>query len=272
MNDFRADLHCHTTFSDGSLTPPELIALAKKIGLQGLCITDHDTVAAYASAIPAATAAGLLLGAGVEFSCHHCNTAVHILGYDFDLADHNLLAFTRKHQTRRAERNQQILSKLAERAMPLRLEDLNGIEVIGRPHIAQAMLAKGYVTSVQEAFNLYLADGRCCYASGAVFTVEETLSVIQQAGGKAFLAHPHLLQDGRFLRELLKLPFNGIECYYARCSPEKERRFLKIAKSQNLLVSGGSDFHGAVKAQIPLGCSWVDAASFNKIFQRPLCG
>lgn len=269
-NSFRADLHCHTAFSDGSLTPQELILLAKKIGLQGLAITDHDTVDSYDEAIPAAKEAGLWLGSGVEFSCYHKNKPVHILGYDFRLSDPGIHALCQRHQTRRIDRNRAILAKLERCKMPIREEELTGARTIGRPHIAQVMVQKGYVKTIKDAFNLYLAEGKMCYEPGAPFSISEAFEVVRAAGGKAFLAHPHLLNDGIFLKELLALKFDGIECHYARCSPEKERRYLKIAKEKNLLISGGSDYHGDAKEQIPLGCSWVDEETFRKIFQHPL--
>jgi predicted metal-dependent phosphoesterase TrpH len=270
---FRADLHCHTTCSDGTVTPVELVALAKKIGLAGLSITDHDTIDAYETAIPAAHAEGLVLGTGVEFSCAFQSTSVHILGYDYQLDNQEIRSFCKRHQQRRHDRNREILQKLERVHMPLDpnlLEKLgSGGRTIGRPHIAQLMVDKGYVGTIKEAFNLYLADDKGCYVPGVTFSVAETIDVIQQAGGKAFLAHPHLLGDGKMLKELLKLHFDGIECHYARCAPEKERRWLKIAKEKNWLISGGSDFHGAVKT-VPLGCSWVDEETFHKIFQHPL--
>lgn len=267
---FRADLHCHTTCSDGSYTPIELIALAKEEGLQGLSITDHDTIDAYEMAIPAAKQAGILLGTGVEFSCDFKGSSVHVLGYDYPVNSQEIRAFCEMHARRRQRRNRTILEKLARLRMPIAEEELNqvGRKTIGRPHIAQAMIEKGYVKTLKEAFQLYIGEGRPCYDPGEPFPVQETLNLIHQVGGKAFLAHPHLAASSKLIRELLTLNFNGIECYYAKCTPEQERRWLKVAQKQGLLVSGGSDFHGTLKPHIPLGSSWVTEEIFHTIFQN----
>jgi len=269
---FQADLHCHTTCSDGSLTPVQLIELAKKKGLQGLSITDHDTIAAYESAIPAAKSAGILLGTGVEFSADFEGTSVHILGYDFLLTNEELRAFCLAHQKRRQERNSAILMKLKQQKMPIEEEELEALTgtTIGRPHIAYLMLQKKYVSSIKEAFHLYLGEGKLCYAPGLPFTVQQTIDLIHKAEGKAFIAHPHLINDSKVILALLKMNFDGIECYYARCALEKERRWLKIAKKYNWLISGGSDYHGDLRPYSPLGCSWVDRSHFLQIFTSSL--
>ena len=271
---FRADLHCHSTCSDGSLTPEELVMQAKAIGLSGLSITDHDTITAYQTAVEAARKAGLLLGSGVEFSCGHKGMNVHILGYDFELHNAGFNAFCERHRTRRKERNRAILKKLAQHNMPIpeiELEEKEKLhKTIGRPHIAELMVAKGYVPTIREAFMLYIGDGKRCYDPGHFFSIEETITIIRQAGGKAFLAHPHLIDRRKIIEELLAMPFQGIECFYSKSPPEKEARWLRMAKEKKLLISGGSDFHGASKPGIPLGCSWVNEEVFNQIFQRRL--
>jgi len=268
---FRADLHCHTTCSDGSLTPQALILLAKSIGLSGLSITDHDTVDSYASAKPFAKEQGILLGHGAEFSCLFQDLSVHVLAYDFWLEHKSLNELCENHRERRLQRNQVILEKLKRLKMVIEEDELNAMgHTIGRPHIAQLLVKKGYVSSIKEAFQLYIGDGKPCFFRGPVFTVEETLQIIHAAEGKAFLAHPHLIQHTSKIKELLKLPFDGIECHYARLLPEKEKKWIKLAKEKGLLMSGGSDFHGESKEHSPLGSSWVDQESFYKIFNRHL--
>lgn len=268
---FRADLHCHTTCSDGTMTPRELVIHAKEIGLSALSITDHDTIAAYESAIPAAKENGLILGTGVEFSTSFRKTSIHVLAYDFDLQSEQIRGLCSRHVKRRKTRNQMILERLSRLSMPVFEEELNqfGSEMIGRPHIAQVMVRKGYVSSIKEAFHRFLGDGCPCFESGQTISLEETLTIIHEGGGKAFIAHPHLIVHRNTIKELLKLPFDGIECYYAKIPPFRESVWLKIAKEQGLLVSGGSDFHGAVKEHIPLGSSWVGEEAFHQIFQRP---
>lgn len=265
---FRADLHCHSTCSDGMLTPEELVLLAKERGLQGLSITDHDTFIAYERAYPVAKKEGLLLGIGVEFSSLFLSMSVHILGYDFDPTSVVLLSLCSRHKKRRQERNMRILKKLQGRNMPLSEEELlipsGGTS--GRLHIARLMVKRGYVQSVKEAFDLYLGDGKCCFDPGEGISSEETIETIHQGGGKAFLAHPHLIKNRGKLNALLKLPFDGIECYYMLSQPKAEAPLLRLAKERRLLISGGSDFHAVNKDFISLGGAWVDEPTFHAIF------
>ena len=272
VSSFRADLHTHTLYSDGSCTPIELIDLALEIGLTALSITDHDTVEAYKEAVPYAKEKGLLLGTGVEFSSIYKKKNVHILGYNFDLECPVLHEFCSKQQERRKKRNLVILEKLSRFRFIIDPQELESLEVferaIGRPHIAKILMEKGHVKSIQEAFSLYLGDGKCCYEQGENGSIDEVIDVLRQAQGKVFLAHPHLIQDGQFVKEILNHPFDGIECYYARCAKEKERRWIKLARERSLLMSGGSDFHGSIKPYIPLGCSWVPRKEFLEIFPQ----
>lgn len=272
MTNFRADLHCHSTCSDGTKAPAQLIEEAKKRGLSGLSITDHDTVSAYEEAIGAAKKEGIRLGSGVEFSSTHEGVSVHILGYDIDIENPQLLDFCKRHLTRRHGRNQRIIEKLAKMGMMVDLEQIEkqGTEdhPAGRPHIALALFEKGYVSSIQEAFDRFLGDGKCCFDPGVPMSIDETLEIIHHAGGKAFIAHPHLYKKTRFVENLLRKPFDGLECYYAKCTPVQEQKWVRVAKEKNLLMSGGSDFHGSVKPNIPLGCSWVDEETFDQIFEK----
>lgn len=264
---FRADLHTHSTCSDGSCSPVELVELAHAQGLQGLSITDHDSIDAYATAIPRARELGIELCTGVEFSCIFQGQNVHILGYNYDLSNSEIHSFCARHQERRLHRNRAILDKLARQSMPISEEELKG-NTIGRPHIAQLMVKKGYIRSIKDAFAHYLGDHKLCYVPSSSFSVEETIGLLHQAGGKVFLAHPHMLIRGQLARQLLKLPFDGIECYYSRCHANQEKRWVDMAQERGLLISGGSDFHGSIKPDIPLGCSWVDEATFRKIIEK----
>lgn len=269
--DYRADLHCHTTCSDGTMTPSEVLHLAKEKGLSGLSITDHDTLDAYSEETYAlAKELGIDLFIGVEFSTRYHKFSVHILGYGVEKTD-KLLSFCKEHKRRRDHRNKQILEKLRNLSLVVTEEELAAKktgEIVGRPHIAQIMVEKGYVRSIQDAFDRYIGDRKCCFVEGEPFGVQETIDAIHAANGKAFIAHPHLIQKSGILRILLGMNFDGIECYYSLLYHEMEKKWLKVAKEKNWLISGGSDFHGAVKPQVTLGCSWVDRETVEKIFGK----
>lgn len=267
MNEFRADLHCHTNCSDGTATPQEIIDLACSIGLKGLSITDHDTLDAYDVAIPAAKKKNLLLISGIELSTTHRNNSVHILGYSFSLDSPVLRDFCAQHLQRRLQRAQMILDLLAKHHMPIDFSELSGT-TIGRPHIAMAMVKKGYVNSLQEAFHSYLGEEKSCYVPSSSATTEETINLIHQAGGLAVIAHPHLIDDTSILRDLLEMPFDGIEGYYGRFYAHQQERWVKIGQYRKWLITGGSDFHGTIKPTLALGSSWVNEETFNILYQH----
>lgn len=269
---FRADLHCHTNKSDGSLTPSQLLKMAKEVGLSGISITDHDTIDAYEEAIPLAKELELQLGSGVEFSCSLNGVSVHVLAYDFDLTSSAIVSLCERHRIRRTTRLKGILERLNRYNIWITEEELQQFSTksIGRPHIAQLMVSKGYAVSIKDAFQRFLGDGKPCYDPGEMVSVSETLSIIHHASGKAFVAHPHLIKHTILVKELMKLPFDGIECFYAKFPKGIESRWVNMAKERGLLMSGGSDFHGDTKDYIPLGCSWVDEPTFHQIFQRIL--
>ncbi len=267
------DLHCHTTASDGSMTPVELIKRAKEVGLKGLSITDHDTVEAYHLAIKAAKESGLSLGTGIELSSEFKGFPVHLLGYDFDLSSRMIHQLCHRHQEQREERNRAILKKLEEIGFPITYEELTftlrGRETIGRPHIAQLMLKKGYIKTFKEAFTQYLGENKRCYVrytKGASFSIDEAMGVIRCSGGKLFIAHPQLLPKRLLKKGLLEFSFDGLEGYYARI-PDRGG-WVAIAKTNGWLVSGGSDFHGSSKPINELGCNGVDRETFYAIFEK----
>jgi predicted metal-dependent phosphoesterase TrpH len=273
MNLFRADLHCHTTCSDGSLTPEEIVRLAKKSGLQGLAITDHDSVKAYESAIPTALSEGVELITGIEFSTMHEEVTVHILGYSFLPTDSGILNLCQRHQQRRVDRNRGILELLKKHNMPINEEEVLAASpfkhgTIGRPHIALAMVKKGFVESVQEAFYSYIGEDKSCYVRGDSFSVEEAIHTIHQANGFAIIAHPHLIKESHVIQSLLKMNFDGLEGYYARLSQAQNERWIKIANKKNWMITGGSDFHGDIKPGNPLGGSWVREETFQVLRNR----
>jgi predicted metal-dependent phosphoesterase TrpH len=272
-SDFRADLHCHTICSDGSDSPEELLQKAALLGLQGLSITDHDTIDAYSPKVfLLAAELKIRLLPGIELSSEWELSSVHILGYGIDLNSSSLREFLLHMIERRKERNESILRKLRAKGFIIDTEELEKLafRTIGRPHIAHLMVEKGYVVSIKDAFDRYLQDGAPCYAPGIKFTPMEIIDQIHRANGKAILAHPHFLKRGAFLRKLLSMPLDGLECYYGNLHPSQEQPWLDIARKRNWIVTGGSDYHGSVKPNSILGSSWVGLDTFTTLESYPI--
>lgn len=275
IGDFRADLHCHSTCSDGSKTPEELVRLAVEIGLQGLSITDHDSVAAYATALPLAAKLNLPMITGVEFSTQHKGTDVHLLAYAFPTAHEKISVICARHKQRRQDRCRQIMALLGKRGIDLSddkplAEALESGPAVGRPHVAAALIRRGIVKSTEAAFQQYLGEGRSCFVSTNQITTEETIATIHEAGGLAVLAHPQLVKDARVLHQIFAMPLDGIEAYYARFGFERAREWVELAVKKDWIITGGSDFHGAAKPQIPLGASWVPESTFRVLQNHAL--
>lgn len=265
---FKADLHCHSNFSDGTDTPEQLIDLAIEKGLSGLSITDHDTFEAYARAVPYAQEKKLLLLTGVEFSSSFRTEPIHILGYGISLQSEALHELCERHKKRRGERNLRILQKLERLGYAIDPAELKADDrTIGRPHIALALIKMGVVSSMREAFDQLLGEGKPAYTPGEVIEIEETIETIHQAGGKAILAHPQLIKKKSTFRQMLQKPFDGLEGFYARMPLHREGPYLEAAKERNWLITGGSDYHGSVKPQAELGSSWVDEETFYALYK-----
>jgi predicted metal-dependent phosphoesterase TrpH len=251
------------------MTPEELLQHAFEQGLSALSITDHDTAISYEMAVETAKHLGIELLSGVEFSATHRGTSIHVLGYGFEVKHPSILSLCERQAEQRGSRNAKILDRLTNLGMPVTMEEVLAFtsrkHTIGRPHIAMALVKKGFAESVQMAFKLFLAEGKAAYVAGTPVSVEEAIAAIHQADGVAILAHPHLIVKAKVLRELLQMNFDGLECYYSRFQKFQNLRWLEIAKKKNWLITGGSDFHGAIKPNIALGCAWTDQALFQRL-------
>lgn len=262
---FKADLHCHSNCSDGTDSPIQLIDLAIDLGLAGLSITDHDTVAAYKEAAPYAKKKNFPLLTGVEFSSSFRGEPIHILGYGISIKSEAIQKLCLRHKKRREKRNQRILEKLNHLGYLVELPQKR--ETIGRPHIALALMEIGAVSSVSEAFERFLGEGKPAYTAGEVIEVEETIDTIHRARGKAILAHPQLIKKRSTFRQMLQKPFDGLEGYYARLPLVRESEYLKAAIDREWIITGGSDYHGSVKPLARLGSSWVDEETFYALYK-----
>lgn len=272
-NLFRADLHCHTTCSDGTFTPYEIIQEAVKVGLSGMSITDHDTMQAYENIFSYAHEMGIKLLPGIEFSAFHQEESVHILGYGFQIDHPVIINLCDKHLERRKNRNLAILERMQQHKLNISIEDIvvengnRGLERAGRPHFARALQKKGYVASISEAFIRYLGNSSPCYVHGSFITVQDTIDAIRSAKGKVILAHPYVY-NYQFCYEIIRdFDFDGIEVYYGNTLPHLENTWKKAAEKRSMLMTGGSDFHGAMKPNLCLGASWTPEITFQHLYE-----
>ena len=243
----------------------QLLLLANELKLQGLSITDHDTLSAYTPELFAASKdLGVELLVGVELSTEYNGKPVHLLGYGIDLSFSPFFQFVESIRERRVERNRAILKKLKNFGIELNEEELQA-ETVGRPHIAKVLVDRGIVSSIQEAFQRYLRDGAPCAVTGFRISPAEAIQEVKKAKGKAVLAHPHFYPKGKFLKELLNLPWDGVECYYSLLSKEMEKPWVDLAKKRGWIATGGSDYHGSLKPHLSLGASWVGKETFDAL-------
>lgn len=256
------DLHTHSTCSDGTLTPKELVLAAGRAGITHLSLTDHDTFEGVSSAREEALRQGICFMAGLEISAEFQPGTMHILGYGFREEDFALCSKMEYVQRCRRERNPKIIQRLNDMGMAITLDEAAaeaGGKLVGRPHFARVLLRKGYVRDLQEAFDRYLAKGQPAYVDKVRLSPEESVACIRNAGGVAVLAHPLQLKakdDGALegiLRGLVGLGLQGMECHYRNHSAEDTRKFLDLAGRHGLIVTGGSDFHGRNRPDIQLG-------------------
>jgi 3',5'-nucleoside bisphosphate phosphatase len=246
----KADLHMHTTFSDGTLTTAELVQRAKQAGLTTISITDHDNVGALDEAIILGTQAGIDVISGVELSANVADYDIHILGYFFDHRNQNLLdhlLFFRMERIKRAER---IVGKLNDLNVPLKIESVMeqaGTGSVGRPHIANALVEEGLTESYYEAFARYIGNGKPAYEKKFQVSPQAAIELISSAGGLSFVAHPGNAIDEKVLLNLITDGVDGIEVIHPSHSPERVTHYSGIVSEYFLLASGGSDFHGGKK-------------------------
>jgi predicted metal-dependent phosphoesterase TrpH len=239
------DLHLHTTASDGTLTPSEIVILAGQKGLKTIAITDHDTTDGLKEAIQTGEKIGLTVIPGIELSTKYKGKSVDILGY-FIHEQKELLCTLKKLRNHRINRSQLIINKFRKLGINITLQDVQKYskgDVIARPHIAKAIVDKGYAKEVQEVFDLYLADGKPCAVEKMNLTPEEGIDLIHKANGIAVLAHPVLIKSEELVEELMELSFDGIEVWHRLHSKEDIKRYKQVAKRYNKVITGGSDYH-----------------------------
>ena len=257
----RIDLHTHTTFSDGSFSPTELVELATQQGLDILAITDHDTTEGLPEALEATKDLSLELIPGIELSAQFQNREMHILGYFINLTDPRFQSRLEALRSTRIERIHHILDRLHSLGMDISLEEIeqaSGTGTIGRPHIAQVLIAKGYIKSMKEAFEQLLGSRGKAYVQRVVPEAYEIIEWITDAGGIPVLAHPYwegFNKEGSATacQTLVEHGLQGLEVFYGTFSARHISFNLGLARRFDLLMTGGSDFHGTLKPDITLG-------------------
>jgi 3',5'-nucleoside bisphosphate phosphatase len=246
------DLHLHSIYSDGTATPAELTAMAARAGLSCISLTDHDTVEGSAEAAELGRQHGIEVISGLEISAVHGDISLHILGYGIDYTSDEFHHWLARLQHGRSERNERILGKMRQLGHdidPHELQSISGHGQAGRPHIARLLMNRGIVSSFNEAFTLYLRKGGRAWAGRFAYTAAESIRMIHRAGGLAVMAHPGQLTPwvsslSLLIAQLVECGLDGLEVHYPSHSAVLKKRLEVIAGKYNLVVTGGSDYHG----------------------------
>lgn len=269
------DLHMHSTFSDGTLTPTQLVELAKKNNIEVMAITDHDNVDGLKEGRIEAEKVGITFVNGIEVSANFLSKDIHILGYFLNLKDEAFLGWLKNLQEKRYNRTLEMLKKLSKLGIEISLAEVEGEvlgNVIGRPHIAKVIIKKGFAATMNEAFDRYLGDGKPAYVPKVGVDMVEVVKKLKANGAVVILAHPHLISHSddtvvNIIDKLVKNGLDGLELYYPSIDMKKRKKLLKIAKKRGFILTGGSDFHGLHRAGIDLGTGKISTEVFQKMVE-----
>ncbi len=266
-----ADLHTHTTMSDGTYSPKGLVSLAALRGLKAIAITDHDTISGIEEARAVEDYYGVKVISGVELSCEHMDSEVHLLGYFLESADEELKQILAIQRRRRIARMEQMIDKMRNAGFSIQLEDVfrrakGG--VIGRPHLASELLAKGYIDNLKTAYQKYIAPGRPFYVPPMRLELSRAVSMLHNSGAVAILAHPVFLPSQVFRNIIENIHIDGIEVYYPEHSASFQEMLLSICMEKGLSITGGSDFHGERKAFDSFGKIGMSEKLFEDMIER----
>lgn len=272
----RFELHCHTTASDGRLTPTQLLELARDRDIRALAITDHDTISGHAEACAAGQRLGVRVIPGIEISALFENKEVHVLGYGVRPTDSRTLAVIESLQQVRVSRAKAILARLGALGVPVafeRVAQMAGDGMIGRPHIARALIEAGHVPAFQDAFDSYLAEGAPAFVANDALTPAEAVALIHAAHGCAVMAHPALFRgdlDALF-EHMLAAGLDGVEVYHPDNPLDARPGYLARVEQHKLLATGGSDFHAFGGGnEATLGSISLPADTLQKLDARML--
>ena len=279
------DLHIHSTASDGTFSPKQILDQAQDLSLAAIAITDHDTISGSKEALRIGPPPAVKFLTGVEISANPpvsfpCSGSFHILGYGIDLDHPTLNQMLEELQQARKNRNPQILQKLKELGMSLSMDEIIaevGEGQMGRPHIARVMITRGYAGSINEVFDKYLGKGKPAYVDKYRLESNQAIELISNAGGIPVLAHPGLVEPTtdlpfeNLLKILKPMGLKGIEVYYPEHSPEFVDEYTAMADKYYLLMTGGTDFHGDLKPALKMGFGegdfFVPYAVYEKLME-----
>lgn len=254
------DLHTHSVYSDGASTPLQLVTHAKELGISAISLTDHDSISGVKETVELGKKLGVEVIPGIELSVISPKE-LHILGYFIDIDNDELNEALVRVRESRLKNNLKVLENLRKLGFDINIEEvreLAGKKIVGRAHFAKLMTKKGYVSSVKEAFDLYLAQGKPGYCSDRLLSDKKAIRLIKNAGGKAFLAH--LNRTGKsdsdtleYIPYLKECGLDGLEGYYSEYTDEMHQKYMCMAERFGLSVSGGTDYHGSMKPHIEMG-------------------
>lgn len=270
------DLHMHSTFSDGTLTPVQLVERAKQNNVEVMAITDHDNVDGLKEGRVKAKKVGINFVNGIEVSANFRDKDIHILGYFLNLEDEEFLGWLKKLQEKRHNRTLEILKKLSQLGIEISLSEVEKEvlgNVIGRPHIAKMIIKKGFAVTMDEVFDRYLGDGKPAYIPKVGVDMVEVVKKLKANGAVVILAHPHLISHPddtvvNIIDILVKSGLDGLELYYPNIDIKKRKKLLKIAKTRGLILTGGSDFHGLNRPGIDIGTGDISIEIFEKMREK----
>lgn len=246
----KADLHIHSTASDGLMQPAEVVDAAKELHLKTIALTDHDTIDGIQPARKAAADAGIKVMSGVEITTAFEKGEVHMLAYDFDLEDETLKKYLNDHKKARVKRAKEIINSLQKKGLQVTINEVmaeSKAQNVCRPHIAAVLFSKGYVATLKEAFIRYLSDEALGVIKNFYHSLHEVVAMVRGAGGVAVIAHPGRLYSEGQLKKFVEAGIDGIEITHPSHSFEIQKNLEQFAKKYDLLTTGGSDFHGKTK-------------------------
>lgn len=243
------DLHIHTNCSDGLLTPEQVIDIAVNKGLDGIAITDHDTISSLETAIEYSKKYKFTVIPGIEFGCVFHGEEVHVLGYFIDYKSLDIIKATEKLRENRINRAKEMVKKINSLGMKLTYEEVKRFsqdDYVGRPHIARALIEKGYFCSMEEAFNKLLDKGKPAYIERKTLGLKETVDLIHKVNGIAILAHPGIIKNKEVIDYCIDNGIDGLEAIHSKHKEMDVKYLLDLGKKYNLIITGGSDCHGRI--------------------------